>query len=1720
MNTAKKTVLSVVLAGLIVLAIAITIMVPATLTAHAAVSETLDYTNSTYPVVKVTNDEELRAALTDEGNKLVVIQNDIEVESPIDESWEDKHAEIPEIDVRGNKILHLNGHQVYYSDKSQLCYFGTIGGFGNKRVELDYKWYSDNESAYNKTLIKVGYDATLTITDNSDNKGVLQFDTMFSDIDGAPGNILRNVIRVAQGGKLVVHGGNIVAGRNKQVYSYVFDRSKSISRTRTVTAYTMGSAVIVDGGEVLVTGGTLKGRGHNDSDTEVAAIFYKKGKLRIENGKFFGYGSAPALCVKVSDAKVPVEENLSLADIVIKTGYFESYCETYASYYFSSNFRMGEPEYGAFVCHSGKDTVQNMGDAYANLLENQDSAVVKRTTDHSGDGSDAGDWGKECYTISQKDKKLNKTLLNEKGTGTVADIYQHQALKVQLDYWDQAYWPYHSQFNCTDLMQTYNGVVADGNKNAEYIKDNGITATFIVSKKVGGDDYAYFKTIVRQAGMNEPFPLEFTLKAGTEKWDVGEYQVQCRLTERSEGKSITNKCNTLTVTVVESASMLQFVDVQPQTFAENLGNMNAVENAKVKLQFNVSSKIELDSGLTLAKNVMVKRPGSTQYENADYDSVTGIYSIPVNEIGYYSVVEFIQLKKGNNVLAQKSRECHFSGVDLTKTVTVVMSNYGTVHLSAQSGQTKTSFKPGEKVLIGVTPSESGFAVKDIVVRTKGGVPVQVVGNAFEMPNDDVTVAVTYGRAHKLIYKESTGGATYLTDVYFEDGTKLQEALFTKLGYVQTGWKIGNKTYALEASFNENANMTAFPVFEPVSYPQLKVNYHYQGKIYTESTEYNFEENPRYRLFNNLDVLRNYFGLGGTQVVSSYRTTQVYNSEIESYTYEAGRTFYPGQEIYPMAGEIDFEVVVEAVSQIRSVYITIPNKATLDFGTNNLDFGTNNCGFLASNTQIYSNPEKTQRFTELVLNPQKPVTYELYIYAEDGYLFADDLDVRFVYIVSNVPYTLFADATQIDKRMTALDYKSIKVDLTFYPSCGHEDSDHDWRLTDTPHWCKDNKALYTCADCGKEKYVQQEMPEDIGLEELHRIEYVSEHEGNCKEGEYSQNAHYVCSDCGQCFSKPYGGGYVEKEADDFIYLHKWTDLVPGTTEVFGVEIHVHYSYCIQCGEVDESSVGAHRDMDGDCMCDMCGYLIPCEHEFVYTEVVSTCHNQGSMIIKCKKCDYEDVIIYNFADHTLVYVEATESTCSTHGRAAHYKCVDCGTLFDVDVTDYIRELDRDGLRFLDLTAEDCEYRLTDELEALLEAENENNQLMEYDSLNGTYSWSWAIIKEKCSSYTTNEKLKKVVDAHFIYDAADAYKIEHQISQPGFLPYDNTKHMHTELRKETPVTVNTDGYSGDLYCTDCATLIEKGHVIAKHTHAYVGSEWSQDEMYHYQTCNVYDGCTEQLNKAEHTYGDWHYVTLADKVGQKWRECTVCGYVYVEDSVAQPEVKDGEKEYFVSEGLADLATEDGKDVRYIFDLAAENDAAITFDTGKVVITFDKAAVKEIAGQDVRLKVQIVTDNLAVYNISNAQMALMLSLGGVTFSEGKATVRIDAALSDEEIPGVKVYYVNGSEKTDMGAVYEEEMIAFETNHFSTYVVAYEFTAEPVEPETGTFQPGGSDAEPKPSKKGLSGGAVAGIVIAIVAVLAGAGTGVFFLLKKKGVIGGRKADEQKRDDETENKSDE
>ena len=143
--------------------------------------------------------------------------------------------------------------------------------------------------------------------------------------------------------------------------------------------------------------------------------------------------------------------------------------------------------------------------------------------------------------------------------------------------------------------------------------------------------------------------------------------------------------------------------------------------------------------------------------------------------------------------------------------------------------------------------------------------------------------------------------------------------------------------------------------------------------------------------------------------------------------------------------------------------------------------------------------------------------------------------------------------------------------------------------------------------------------------------------------------------------------------------------------------------------------------------------------------------------------------------------------------------------------------------------------------------------------------------------------------------------------------------------------------------------------------------------------------------------------------------------------------------------------------------------------VAFDKAALMKLA-ENGNVKITYTETKAADVDTSkkefkNAQLVIEISLSGASFEGGKATI---STAFENKAPGGKkavLYYVDeNGKKTDMKATFADGTVTFETGHFSTYIVEYK----------------------------LTGGAIAGIVIACVVAAAGIAVGVFFLLKKKG----------------------
>ena len=111
--------------------------------------------------------------------------------------------------------------------------------------------------------------------------------------------------------------------------------------------------------------------------------------------------------------------------------------------------------------------------------------------------------------------------------------------------------------------------------------------------------------------------------------------------------------------------------------------------------------------------------------------------------------------------------------------------------------------------------------------------------------------------------------------------------------------------------------------------------------------------------------------------------------------------------------------------------------------------------------------------------------------------------------------------------------------------------------------------------------------------------------------------------------------------------------------------------------------------------------------------------------------------------------------------------------------------------------------------------------------------------------------------------------------FAGVNSEKHTgNTEVKDAVEATCTTDGYTGDIYCKDCGSLLQEGTVI-KAGHSY-SEEYKSDEEKHWKECEC--GCKDA--EESHQFGDWKVTkkATATEAGSKERSCSVCGYVQSE--------------------------------------------------------------------------------------------------------------------------------------------------------------------------------------------------------------------------------------------------
>lgn len=182
--------------------------------------------------------------------------------------------------VNGCVHLDLNGHELVY---------GADHGAGSK------------------PFITVNGGSELHIYDSQNGGGYIHYEgKLTSDVCAIP----RDLIVVKDGGKLFVNGGELEAGRSKEIYG-IWDENAYINKRRgysddvyetpdTIRHLVCGNAIeLQPGSECVINGGEFYGRG--DYTYHSAAIKAKDAKLIINGGYFKGNSGADALWIDDRD---------------------------------------------------------------------------------------------------------------------------------------------------------------------------------------------------------------------------------------------------------------------------------------------------------------------------------------------------------------------------------------------------------------------------------------------------------------------------------------------------------------------------------------------------------------------------------------------------------------------------------------------------------------------------------------------------------------------------------------------------------------------------------------------------------------------------------------------------------------------------------------------------------------------------------------------------------------------------------------------------------------------------------------------------------------------------------------------------------------------------------------------------------------------------------------------------------------------------------------------------------------------------------------------------------------------------------------------------------------------------------------------------------------------------------------------------------------------------
>ena len=366
--------------------------------------------------------------------------------------------------------------------------------------------------------------------------------------------------------------------------------------------------------------------------------------------------------------------------------------------------------------------------------------------------------------------------------------------------------------------------------------------------------------------------------------------------------------------------------------------------------------------------------------------------------------------------------------------------------------------------------------------------------------------------------------------------------------------------------------------------------------------------------------------------------------------------------------------------------------------------------------------------------------------------------------------------------------------------------HSWDsgvVTKQPTCTEAGTKTYTCTSCGKTKTTE------IAATGHQHTEIRNKKEATCKAEGYTGDTY-----CTDCETKVSSGQAIPKTD------HTW-DNGKVTTEATCEHTGVRTYICSVCGETKEEETPKtdHTYDDGT------------------VTKKPTCIETGIKTYTCTVCQKTKTEEIPATGHQHTEIRnKKEATCTETGYTGDTYCKDCGTklssgeVISKKAHDYeVKDRQKPTCTTDGYVLSVCKACGDEKQEVLPATGHQHTEIRnKKEATCKAEGYTGDMYCKDCGEKLSDGKTIAKTTEH-TWDAGKVTKAA-TCTEKGVKTYTctvcgatkteeiaATGHQHTEVRNKVEATCTKEGYSGDVYCTDCGTKLSSGTEIARKAHEY---------------------------------------------------------------------------------------------------------------------------------------------------------------------------------------------------------------------------------------------------------------------------------------------------------------